>query len=158
MLHQFHDICAGCGLRDVHREAEEALTACADRVDALARRWAAEALELQPRENSWTLVNTLPFERRAWVTLPDGREGIVTLPPHGTRTVTGLTQPDAGVCCEETADGWQVGNGVIRFALDRDGHVTGLTDERTGLPLQDDGMVMNDLRLYKDVEPIYDAW
>lgn len=49
-------------------------------------------------------------------------------------------------------------NGIIRFHLDRQGRISGLTDLRTGLPLQDDGMFMNDFRLYKDVEPIYDAW
>lgn len=43
MLHQFHDIAAGCGLRDVHREAEDTLSACVDRVDELLRQYAGEA-------------------------------------------------------------------------------------------------------------------
>ena len=157
MLHQFHDICAGCGLRDVHREAEEALNAAADRVEALTRQLIDEVYEIEPDRGEWTMVNTLGFTRVTWVTLPDGREGPVLLPPFSATYFDKFEDIaiEDYVVAKEKEDGWDLSAGLICH-VDRQGRVTRLVT--AGLDWQDEGMVMNELRVYKDVEPIYDAW
>ena len=69
-----------------------------------------------------------------------------------------INDTERNVHTRKTEEGWRIENGVLAFTLTRDGTITGLTDLRTGLPLQDPGMRMNDLRLYRNVEPVYDAW
>ena len=48
-------------------------------------------------------------------------------------------------------------NGILRAVIDREGRVTSLTDLSSGREFAGD-RPMNEWRLYKNVEPIYDAW
>ena len=178
LIHEFHDIAAGVGIRDVHEEAVSRLSEAENRIrrltDRLARRVCGIPESAAPEETAdgktardWTALNTLGFERRTWLSLPDGRAGYVTLPPFGAAVIpagsavsgAGAPEPATGaVQAAETERGWRLENGRIAFTLERDGAITGLRDLRTGLPLQDPGMRMNDFRLYRNVEPVYDAW
>ena len=163
MIHQFHDIAAGVGIQDVHREAEERLADAEAGIRKRIRGLAEDICRMPAEDASGavTVLNTLPFERKEYLELPDGSAGYVRLPASGAAVIAGAgdTEPLCGsvrVC--ESDEGWRIENGVLAFTLTRDGAVTGLTDLRTGLPLQEPGMRMNDLRLYRDVEPVYDAW
>ena len=158
LLHQFHDICAGCGIRDVHLEAEATLSQCLKKLQRFIAEAAHKAFDIQPDARQRVWINTLPFERREWVTLPDGQEGYVTLPPFGAKTCAETELPAQPVQMKKTDAGLVVENGILRFTLDQAGCVRELMDLRTGFPVQEPGMSMNDFRLYKDVEPIYDAW
>lgn len=163
MIHQFHDIAAGVGIRDVHREAEEQLAAAEAGIRERIRLLAGHICRL-PAEgvpDAVTVLNTLPFERKEYLELPDGSAGYVRLPASGAAVITAEegAEPLCGkVHAREEDEGWRIENGVLTFTLTRDGAITGLTDLRTGLPLQDPGMRMNELRLYRNVEPVYDAW
>ena len=161
LLHQFHDICAGVGVRDVHAEAERALADALRTVNGAIEAWARAVYAVDPgTEDYTTIVNTLPFARREWLTLPEGARGYADLPPSGAIAVRACDLlPDPGaVKAEPCPEGWQIDNGSLSFMLRADGTIGSLTDLRTGLPVQQPGMRMNDLRLYKDVEPVYDAW
>ena len=160
LIHQFHDIAAGVGIRDTHAEAVAALTAAAERIERELPALAAGAWDIRPEKDCATVVNTLSFPRREWVALPGGASGWAELPAGGARTLTAadLTPPEGKVRAAKTEAGWEIDNGVLRFTLTADGAICGLTDLRSGLPLQDPGMRMNDLRLYRNVEPVYDAW
>lgn len=161
LTHQFHDIAAGVGIRDVHQEAERALTEACCAVRRMTEEEARRVFSISGDEKEYgTVLNTLSFVRRERVTLPCGASGYVTLPPSGTRAVCAVDlEEDPGTVRVVPRDGeWAVHNGVLSFTLHRDGTISDLTDLRTGLPLQSPGMRMNDFRLYKDVEPAYDAW
>ncbi|MBR6184947.1 MAG: alpha-mannosidase [Clostridia bacterium] len=160
LLHQFHDIAAGVGIRDVHREAEQALARAEEQTRGVIEEAAREAYGIFDEPGYVTVVNTLPFPRQERITLADGSSGIVTLPASGARAIR------AADLCGETgrvraaAQGQDIAisNGVISFTLRGDGTLGDLIDLRSGLPLQAPGMRMNDFRLYRDVEPVYDAW
>ncbi|MBR3109340.1 MAG: alpha-mannosidase [Clostridia bacterium] len=161
LLHQFHDICAGVGIRDVHEEAEKALTGALNAVQNIINETAREVYGIHDEtEGYFTIVNTLPFARREWLTLPDGAAGYADLPASGALPVRAadLIRNGGAVQARPCKEGYAVNNGVLSFILRHDGTIENLTDLRTGLPLQKPGMRMNDLRLYRDVEPVYDAW
>ena len=161
LLHQFHDICAGVGIHDVHAEAERALNESHRTVRDAVQELAQVVYAVNPQaKDCITVVNSLPFTRREWVTLPGGAAGYVSLPPSGAATVQAddLQQETGTVTAVPCAEGWIIDNGTLSFTLRKDGTISDLMDLRTGLPLQTPGMRMNELRLYKDVEPVYDAW
>ncbi len=161
LLHQFHDICAGVGIHDVHAEAERALNDALHTVQKMTEELGQAVYAIDDQlKNYTTVINTLPFARREWVTLPGGAQGYVSLPPSGTATVrTDDLQKGTGkVTVIPYQEGWKIDNQLLSFTLRTDGTISDLMDLRTGLPLQAPGMRMNELRLYKDVEPVYDAW
>lgn len=161
LLHQFHDICAGVGIRDVHAEAERALLGAAASVERMIRETARKVYSIDAgAEGFYTAVNTLPFARREWAALPGGAAGYIALPASGAVTVCAadLERNSGTVSVEADGERYRIDNGALSFNLLPDGTIENLTDLRTGLPLQKPGMRMNDLRLYKNVEPFYDAW
>ncbi|MBQ7183277.1 MAG: alpha-mannosidase [Clostridia bacterium] len=165
LVHQFHDIAAGVGIRDVHREAVRCLEGEAARLREMIPRLAAESCGIAPAGEApgwYTAVNTLSFDRREWIDLPDGSAGFLDVPSCGTRAFRAEDlQPAPGTVRVEKRpgyDAWHVDNGILSFDLEADGTISSLTDLRLGLPLQENGMRMNDLRLYDNVEPVYDAW
>mgnify|MGYP003325889977 CR=1 FL=1 len=42
--------------------------------------------------------------------------------------------------------------------IDDSGRITEIVDKENGIPLTDNGQVMNDWRLYSNVQCVYDAW
>lgn len=156
LTHQFHDIAAGVGVHCVHEEAETALR------DVLRQvRQKAEALFQKAfiaKEEGFTLVNTMPFERREFITLPDGRTGFVTLPPSGSVPFTAFAPAHCPVTFTEEEGGIRAENGLVSFFADRSGRVTAFFDQRNGRSYVKPGGVLNELRLYKNAEPVYDAW
>ncbi|MBR6030041.1 MAG: alpha-mannosidase [Clostridia bacterium] len=160
LIHQFHDIAAGVGIRDVHEEAVRALAEAEAAVRDVTEGLARQVCGIKAAEGWFTALNTLPFERRERVTLPGGEKGWLTLPASGAISMsTADLEPDEGtVRVRKTDSGMQVDNGVLSFVIGDDGSISELTDLRSGLPLQSPGQRLNDLRLYRNVEPVYDAW
>ncbi len=160
LIHQFHDVAAGACIRDVHEEAVRALTEQAEILDGLSRSLARTVYGLSDDPGRIYAVNTLSFARRERVTLPGGQTGFVDLPPSGGRSVGAgdIEKPSGKVQAAPCEKGWEIDSGTLRFTLRADGVIEGLTDLRNGLRLQDEGMALNDFRLYKNVEPVYDAW
>ncbi|MGN1368891.1 MAG: alpha-mannosidase [Aristaeellaceae bacterium] len=70
-----------------------------------------------------------------------------------------VPQPtDSDACITETPEGFLLENALLAVTIDRTGAITAITDKRSGLPLMHPGQRMNDWRLYKNVEVVYDAW
>ena len=158
MRNQFHDIAGGVGIRRVHQEAEAQL----ERIRATLR----PMLESLRRKlygisgtEGYTLINSLPWPRRCWVALPDGREIYAELPPAGAVSAADAELPAPGdVTAEETAYGFRLENRYFFVDIDRQGRITALTDRENGLPLLSAGQRMNDWQLYRNVQTVYDAW
>ena len=168
LLNQFHDIAGGVGIARVHAEATEAL-------EGMIAQWKPVCEALRRKlyringENGFTLVNSLPWQRQGWLTLPDGREIYAVLPPCGA-----VSDQEAEACAkrlpqehradrailQETADGFLLENRFLRAAVDRNGRIVSLKDlqRQDQADLLSPGQKMNDWRLYKNVQTVYDAW
>ncbi len=158
MICQFHDIAGGVGIARVHREAEESLNGIVEgwqpRIDA----WRKTAYHIQ-QGNGYTLVNPLPWYRRDWVKLPDGREIWAETPPSGAVTAEEAALPVSDrVKARETAEGMILENARLRLTVDVKGRIISLLDRDNDCELLEPGQTMNDWRLYQNVQTVYDAW
>ncbi len=142
---QFHDVAGGVGIRRVHEEAEELLNEHITRIRDVVRELAGTQGE--------AVFNALPWTRHDWV---DGQ--YCAIAPGISLPVPVQPQPEKTVSLTETAEGFILQNRFLSATIDRQGRVIALMDKRNGLPLLAPGQVMNDLRLYDNVEPVYDGW
>ncbi len=142
---QFHDVAGGVGIRRVHEEAEDLLeqheTNLVQIVDSLLGM------------NGGALYNPLPWTRHVW----SGNQ-YCTVAPGIVEPVPVVPQPKKEVSLTETEAGFVMENRYLSATIDRRGRVVALTDKRNGLSLLAPGQVMNDFRLYRNVEPVYDGW
>ncbi len=158
MICQFHDIAGGVGIARVHREAEETLNALSADWQPRITEWRKAAFGVRPG-NGYVLINPLPWPRRDWVTLPDGREIWAQIPPSGAINAEEAALPARDrVEARETEKGIVLENARLRATVDAGGRVTGLMDKENGCDLLKPGQVMNDWRLYQNVQTVYDAW
>ena len=158
MLNQFHDIAGGVGIARVHREAERDLREIREELEPLCDGWRRSIFGVRDGEGT-TLINPLPWPRKEWVTLPDGREIYACLPPAGAVTAEEAAEevPET-IGVTETEEGWIAENRMIRLRLGRDGVILGLKDLETGTEMLESGQRMNDWRLYRNIQTVYDAW
>ncbi len=159
LLHQFHDIAAGVGIRDVHTEAVQALKAQTEELREALPLLAREAFHVEPSGDTVTVFNPLPFRYMAFLNI-QGHSGYVSLPASGAKSfrASDLERINGTVSVHPCDSGYLIDNGCLRFILTREGAITALSDLRLGISLQDTGMRMNDFRIYRNVEPVYDAW
>lgn len=158
LMSQFHDVMGGVGIKRVHEEAEASLQDALNALKPMTEALQAANYNIVPDEGSYTLINTLPWERQQWVTLPDGSLRYVCVPPSGVvAAAQDLPQPDdASVCAQ--GEGFSLENRHLSLAVDAQGRIYKLIDKSNGLSLLNAGQVMNDWRLYQDVNTDYDAW
>ncbi len=147
MFCQFHDVAGGVGIRRVHEEAENMLNGQLCRMQELTDRL------LSWDDEGEICVNLLPWTRCFWM-----YGQYYAASPGGSLPVPVQPQPKISVSLTETADGFVMENRYLSATIDRRGRVIALTDKQNGLPLLSPGQVMNDFRLYKNVEPVYDGW
>ncbi len=158
MICQFHDIAGGVGIARVHREALASLEGIADAWKPRISAWRKTVYGIQG-DKGFSLVNPLPWPRRQWLTLPDGRELWAEMPPSGAVPADEAALPVRDrVSARETAEGITLENAHLRLTADRKGRIISLTDLDSGSALLEPGQVMNDWRLYRNVQTVYDAW
>ncbi len=158
MLCQFHDIAPGTSIRRVHQEAVDTLrevTRGAREMEADLRR---KLTGLDEQAEGLVFLNPLPWPVHLDMLEEQAR---YILPPNSIINAQGCERIPlpAGCHWEENAEAYLVENRYLRLTLDRcSGCITSLEDKDAGLPLMSPGQTMNDWRLYKNVECVYDAW
>ena len=162
MINQFHDIAGGVGIARVHKEATEALQGIVDTLQPINDQLWRKLRFIQDGEDA-TLINPLPWFRSGWVTLPDGREMFAELLPYESipaEEAQLLIPSEAMVSLAETEEGFRVKNSFLEAVIDRRGRITALRTITNGCSRDylNPGQVMNDWRLYKNVQTVYDAW
>ena len=158
LIHQFHDIAGGVGIARVHREAEEALTGICSELRPVNDSLWRKVYGIRDGEG-YVLVNPLPWFRSGWMTLPDGQEIFAELRPYEAipaEEARLLLPPECGVTACETETGFLLKNHRLEAHLDRRGRITRLRSEN--LDFLEEGQVMNDWRLYRNQQNVYDAW
>ena len=154
MFNQFHDVAGGVGLACVHAESEAALTGLIGEMEGLTE----EALGAKNGEEGGPVVfNPLAWPRTEPVRTGDGGWRWISAPAGGTGPAETSAAPGDATAAE-TEDGFRMENRYLRLRVDRAGRIVELTDLENGLPLLNPGQVMNDWRLYQNVQSVYDGW
>ncbi len=162
MINQFHDIAGGVGIERVHREATEALTRIADELRPVNDHLWRKVYGIRDGAG-YVLVNPLPWFRSGWVTLPDGQEMFAELRPYEavpTEEARLQLPAECSVSAFETENGFLLKNHCMEVHIDRRGRITALRTVTRGetVDFLDEGQVMNDWRLYRNHQNVYDAW
>lgn len=171
LLHQFHDILPGSGIREVVEDAERGNTGVGAELDSLQSRFAELALRAAPETVSF--FNTLPHVWSGVVEVaaplrmkgdagpvpcqlePDGRSvAAVSLSPlcfssftHGGTAVA--VKPLATPVLE---------NAHLRCVFSEAGELISVTDRKSGREWSVPGMPGNQFSLYVDRPIDWDAW
>ena len=149
LLHTFHDVAAGVSVECVRKEAEETLQGlCADMQTEIS------CLMNDSPEEALVYYNPLPWERTI---RSDKGNQVYKLPPCGVSAPVPVRE-EGNVRLTRQGDEMIVENSLMRFSVSNQGEITALYDKRNGLDLMKKGQKMNALRLYKNVECVYDAW
>jgi len=153
LVNQFHDIIPGSSITEVYRDSAAHYT---DILASAGRlRNAALGQLISAGQQRVAVVNTLSFPRREVVTVA-GKPAIVSAPAMGYAVQTPATKTDQPVTLIANTTGFVLENQFLRAALHRDGHLTQLTDKRTGREAI--AGKANHFVLFDDVPANFDAW
>ncbi len=182
LLHQFHDILPGSSIGRVYEEAKKAHQAILDGAAELLDQ-ALEALTEEKKEGAVTVWNSLSFDRKALVELPEafakgaktlegeavpvqktaeGVKAVVEIPSCGAVSLVpaeGAASEDsvkAAVTVKEDKDGYVMENSQVRAIVNNRGEVVSFVLKESGREFAAEPM--NRFRLYKDVPRMFDAW
>ncbi len=182
LLHQFHDILPGSSIGRVYVEANKAHEAIHAGAQELLNQ-AIEALTERKDENAVTVWNSLSFDRKALVELPEafgagartlegqalpvqkteaGVKAIVDIPSCGAVSLVPAEAgasgdgAEAAVSVKEEGDGYVLENSQVRATVDARGEVVSFVLKESGREYA--AQPMNRFRLYKDVPRMFDAW
>lgn len=185
LLHQFHDILPGSSIARVYQEAEKAYGEILQGAEEI-RKQAVEVLlagktadTAEKTVPAVTVFNSLGYDRRALVVLPDsfaqgacltdgtavpvekGAEGVkalVKLPACGALTLLSCETGVAvkGAVLEKTEDGYLMENEKVKARINGRGEVISFVLKESGREFADGPM--NRFRLFKDVPRLFDAW
>ncbi len=158
---QFHDIVSGTSIRRVHEEAEETLKkACSLAEEAFDAYLSALVPDSSDKS---VLVNTLSWKRKTYPFLLPYSISITgdSPDPDSDRIPDRTGNPDdvPVSCCVQNENGLcsvVLENGFLRIAVDQAGRLSSVYDREASCELALGPC--NNLRLYKDVTPFYDAW
>lgn len=183
LFNQFHDVIAGACTHRVHLEAETELEDVRRQADSLAHD--AVGRFSQPAEHCYAVFNSLSWDRNGWICVPsdhpietvvdtsgsplpwyrskDGVHVAVHVPACGWNTIRLLGAAEDGtaamsgsVSCLRVGDSYVLRNEHLSISVDRLGRFVSLTV--AGVSREFLGAPGNDMRMYQDVNPDYDAW
>lgn len=170
LLNQFHDIIPGSSITWVYRDSDrdyENIQILGKQVrdaglDTLAADLGAAAAGL---DEPLALINTLGFERTEVITLPNGKEALVTVPSAGYTVesasklvLTPLPEGVAEVTLAQTKEGYVINNGLLEVLVGHDGELHRVTDLKAKREVLAPGETGNQLILHKDYPNNWDAW
>lgn len=178
LLHQFHDILPGSGIAEIYHEAEARMEKAIDEIQKLTEQMQAQLVE---SDAAITVLNSLSFERKTLIPLPEGWTGAQTqqgqplpvwrtdnkavamavLPPCGGVTVL-PAEPETttalvrGASVTQTDKGFVMENEHLKAVVDQKGEV--ISFKIAGSEREFAAGAMNHLQFYKDVPRLFDAW
>lgn len=175
LLHQFHDILPGSGIREIYEEAEKRVGAIIEEAGNKAETFAKA---LTSGEENTSVFNSLSFDRKALVQVPGNAEtaqtaegvslpvlkdndqnmALVEVPSMGAVTVKagGSKQKAAPAEVEEKEGVYTMSNGLVKAVVDAKGEV--LSFKLEGDDREFASGAMNHFLFYKDTPRKFDAW
>lgn len=178
LLHQFHDILPGSSIARVYHEAENALNDILTQTDEMIEG-AWEVLTDKSNKNAVTIANSLSFERRCLVTVPDTfangavtleglnvpvgmvdgeYKALVSVPAMGAVSLVPATisAPIPAVTLTQANGCYVMENSKVKAVVNSNGEITSFVLKESGRDFAT--APMNHFRLYKDVPRLFDAW
>jgi alpha-mannosidase len=164
LLMQFHDILPGSSVGEVYDEVRPMQERIAARAGALtdeAASFLCREIDTTGFQQPVVLLNTLSWERREPVLLPDGSwRDDVAVPAGGWAVVEAAAPPAGGrqgeLILED--DGRRLSNRYWRLRLDQQGRIVELYDRLNDRPVLPAGAVANEWQLFEDRPADFDAW
>ncbi len=172
LLNQFHDILPGSSIARVYEEAEATFAEVIGKAGEIAGEAAAR---LCSTEGGMTVFNSLSWDRKALVQLPEGWKGArygnggalpvqlidgkltaeVDTPSCGWTSIADASVELASNSAVK-AEANLLENEHLRVSFNSKGEITGLYDKDKGCELA--AGACNNFKLYKDVPRTFDAW
>lgn len=185
LLYQFHDILPGSCIAKVYEKTEARYKVLLEQTESLCRKAYMNLLKTGETEGAVTVFNSLGFERRALVTLPQGFENgalladgsylpvyetaegiktVVTLPSCGAISLKPAPYVDAdkvrengcGASVTRTGEGFVMENALVKVQVNCRGEITSFILKENGREFA--AGRMNQFRMFKDVPRFFDAW
>lgn len=175
LLNQFHDILPGSSIARVYEDARKDFQWVQDE----AKEVKDNAIASLTKGDGVTVFNSLSFDRKVLVTLPDsfaagaktvdgievstqktdsGVLALVTVPSCGAVSLVpaAVSEMPETAHAKLTETGAVIENDLVRAVLNDRAEVVSFIDKATGREFADGAM--NHLLMYKDVPRIFDAW
>ena len=180
LLNQFHDILPGSSIGRVYVEAEKLHNKVINEAGELLADAQNKLVSLGADECAVTVFNSLGFERKALVTLPEGFENgavtadgtyvavsktaeglkaLVTVPACGALSLVPANEAKAEDGCATvtaTEAGFVMENALVRAVVNDRGEVVSFILKESGREFASGAM--NRFRLFKDVPRRWDGW
>lgn len=182
LLYQFHDILPGTCIAKVYEEVEEGYVKLLKKADNLQKTAQEKLLTCRKDESAVTVFNSLGFDRKVIVSLPDAFENgavladgrylpvavdaqgvktLLTLPSCGSVSLRPATSKavknvPSGAAIVKTENGFTMENAFIRAVVNERGEVVSFILKESGREFAAGSM--NGFHIYKDVPRVFDAW
>lgn len=181
LLNQFHDILPGSSIARVYVEAEKLHNKVLAEAAELLKTAQNKLIEGAADSSAVTVFNSLGFERKALVILPNGFENgavtvdgkyipvsktaeglkaVVTLPACGAASFVPATEAKAieegNVVLTKTGTSYVMENALVKAVVNERGEVTSFVLKESGREFAAENM--NRFRLFKDVPRRWDCW
>lgn len=176
LLNQFHDIIPGSSIARVYEQAE----ADYQKILATAQEVTDNAVQkLTDKSQALTAFNSLSWDRKALIALPDGFNGTaeqsgkkLTVQKIDGKTFAEVLVPSCGwttICPTEEssndsnpnnnivkASKTQLENELLRVTFNENGEIISIYDKEAGFEMASGAC--NSFKMYKDVPTYFDAW
>ena len=171
LLNQFHDILPGSSIHRVYEEAEAQLAGVIDTAETIAVDARKRLLE---KPDGLTVFNSLTWERREVIRLPEGWEGLQDSQGEGVpvqvadgKKYAEIVIPSCGWTRFDSAEPENAVNTILvgedklentylRVEFDEFGEIASLFDKITNRELA--AGPCNRMRMYQDIPSAFDAW
>jgi len=164
LFNQFHDILPGSSLKEVHERAEKSY----ENVINIAKNITDKSLRTESKDGYITVFNSLSWERKAFIELPDGYTSVKDCETQkiGDKVYVLVTVPACGFRSFELGkDECEISqkhnelvleNDLIRAEFNSKGEMISLVDKNTNTEFID--KPSNVFKMYKDMPTFCDAW
>lgn len=182
LLYQFHDILPGTCISKVYEEVEEGYAKLLKKADNLQKAARENLIICGKDESAVTVFNSLGFDRKTLVYLPDvfkngavlaegeylpvevdarGVKTLITLPSCGSVSLRPAISKEvknipSGAVIVKTENGFTMENAFIRAVVNERGEVVSFILKESDREFAAGSM--NSFHIYKDVPRVFDAW
>lgn len=157
LLNQFHDILPGSSITEVYDDSAADYKFCLNELAEL-KSVALPATVPDRASAGFTLVNTLGWERRGVVKLPDETLALVQAPSCGYAPVVNLKSIHGKVSAYASQKGWILENGLVQTFFNSGGALVSMRDLVNDRDVLQCGAVGNHFKLFEDYPHAWDAW
>lgn len=164
LFNQFHDILPGSSLKEVHERAEKSY----ENAINVAKSVTDNSIRTENKDGYITVFNSLGWERKALIELPDGYTSVKGEETQkiGDKTYALITVPTCGYksfelgkdecMVSEKLNELVLENDIIRAEFNNKGEMISLINKVTNSEFLD--KPSNVFRMYKDMPTFCDAW